>query len=73
MIFLCSHIACRHSNSRICLLLLAHGASLELKNGSGETAYDCVPDEQSPCGRAIEFNAQLRNLAQLDDRNIVCQ
>lgn len=57
----------------MCMMFMAHGANLELKNGSGETPFDCVPDENSDCAKAIEFNQRLRRMADLDERTIVSQ
>lgn len=67
------HIACRNDNARISLFLLARGANLDITNNSNEAPYDCITDENGPCGRAIFFNLQIRNIAGFPEQNIICQ
>lgn len=67
------HIACRNENTRIALYLLAHGASLDITNNADEAPYDCIPDENGACGRAIMFNLQIRNVTGLPEQNIIHQ
>lgn len=69
----CRHIACRNENTRIALYLLAHGGSLDITNNADETPYDCLPDENGACGRAILFNLQIRNITGLPEQNIIHQ
>lgn len=57
----------------MCLIFLAHGASLQLQNDLGETAYDGIQDGQGSCARAVQFNMQLRALAQFEVPMVVCQ
>lgn len=56
------HIACRNQNTNIALLLLANGASLEVTNNADEAPYDCILNENGPCGKAIFFNLQIRSI-----------
>lgn len=67
------HIACRNENTRIALFLLANGASLEVTNNADEAPYDCIPDENGPCGRAIFFNLQIRSITGFPKYTVVCQ
>ena len=53
------HIACRSSSTRICLMLIANGADLMVKNKAEELPYDCIADEESQCARAVGFNMQI--------------
>lgn len=73
ILFFCRHIACRNDNVRISLLLLAHGANLDITNNANEAPYDCITDENGSCGRAIFFNLQIRNIAGFPEQNIICQ
>ena len=67
------HIACRNENARICLYLLANGASLDLTNMSDEAPYDCIQNENGPCGRVIFFNLQIRSIAGFAEDDVICQ
>lgn len=71
--FLYRHIACRNSNIRMCLMFLAHGASLDLQNDLGETAFDGIGDEDGACAKALLFNMKLRALARFGEQTIVSQ
>lgn len=55
------------------LYMLAHGANLDITNNANEAPYDCIPDENGPCGRAIFFNLQIRNITGLPESNILSQ
>lgn len=55
------------------LHLLAHGANLDITNNANEAPSDCIRDENGPCGRAIFFNLQIRNITGLPEANIICQ
>lgn len=57
----------------MCLMFLAHGASLELQNDLGETAFDGIGDEDGACAKAVQFNMKLRSLARFGEQIIVCQ
>lgn len=67
------HISCRNENTRISLLLLANGASLEVTNNADEAPYDCIQNEHGPCGKAIFFNLQIRGIAGFPKYTVVCQ
>lgn len=67
------HIACRNSNTRMCLTFLAHGASLELRNDRGETAFAGIKDVSGSCARAVEFNMKMRSAAPFEVPRVVCQ
>lgn len=67
------HIACRNSNTRMCLFFLAHGASLDLQNDLGEMAFDGIQDVHGACARAVEFNMKLRTIARFEAPTVICQ
>lgn len=67
------HIACRNSNTRMCLIFLAHGSSLELRNDRGETAFAGIKDVNGSCARAVKFNMKLRTIARFEVPRVVCQ
>lgn len=67
------HIACRNQNTRIALLLLANGASLEVTNNADEAPYDCILNENGPCGKAIFFNLQIRSITGFPKYVVVSQ
>lgn len=46
---------------------------MDITNNANEAPYDCIPDENGPCGRAIFFNLQIRNIAGLPEQNIISQ
>lgn len=56
----------------MCLMFLAHGASLELQNDLGETPFDGIGDEHGACAKAVLFNIKLRSLARFGEHVIVC-
>ncbi|XP_063703297.1 histone-lysine N-methyltransferase EHMT2 [Culicoides brevitarsis] len=66
------HIACRQSNTRICLVLVANGANLYTRNDAGEIPFDCIPDETSQCARVLQFNMEMRNLGNYRERKVLC-
>lgn len=55
------HIASRQSKPKICMLLMAHGASLSVRNLSNEIPLD-LTDEKGECGKLLKFNMELRNI-----------
>lgn len=55
------HISARQSKTKICMLLMAHGASLSVRNLANETPLD-VTDEKGECGKLLKFNMDLRHL-----------
>lgn len=57
----------------MCLIFLAHGASLELQNDLGATAFDGIQDVHGSCARAVEFNMRLRAIARFEVPTVVCQ
>lgn len=57
------HIACRNSNSNICMLLLAYEANLDIRNKEGNRPYDNIRDKDSNCGRVLRFNSIIRKTA----------
>ncbi|XP_055706357.1 histone-lysine N-methyltransferase EHMT2 isoform X2 [Phlebotomus papatasi] len=66
------HIACRHLNTQMCLMLLANGSDVHVKNFTEETAIGCIPDTKSQCARIMQFNVlmQARNSSPVSQ--IVC-
>lgn len=69
----CRHIACRHSVTRMCIALIANGADLMIKNRAEQLPYDCIPNEESECGRTVGFNMQMRSFRPLGLRTrVVC-
>ncbi|XP_017871984.1 PREDICTED: LOW QUALITY PROTEIN: serine-rich adhesin for platelets [Drosophila arizonae] len=67
------HIACRHSVTRMCIALIANGADLMIKNKAEQLPYDCIPNEDSECGRTVGFNMQMRSFRPLGLRTrVVC-
>ncbi|KAH8420433.1 hypothetical protein KR009_010304 [Drosophila setifemur] len=65
------HIACRHSVTRMCIALIANGADLMIKNKAEQLPFDCIPDEESECGRTVGFNMQMRSFRPLGLRTLV--
>lgn len=57
------HIACRNSNSNICLLLLAYEANVEIRNKEGNRPYDNIREKDNGCGRVLRFNSIIRKTA----------
>lgn len=55
------HISSRQSKTKICMLLMAHGASLSVRNLANDTPLD-VTDEKGECAKLLKFNMDLRNL-----------
>ncbi|XP_017852088.1 histone-lysine N-methyltransferase EHMT2 [Drosophila busckii] len=67
------HIACRHSVTRMCIALIANGADLMIKNRHEQLPFDCIPNEESECGRIVGFNMQMRSFRPLGLRTrVVC-
>lgn len=56
----------------MCLMFLAHGACLELRNDHAERPFDGIGDVNSVCARAVMFNQKLRMLARFGEHAIVC-
>lgn len=54
------HISARQSKTKICMLLMAHGASLSARNLANELPLD-VADEKSDCAKLLRFNMDLRH------------
>lgn len=73
LIFFFRHIACRQSNTRICLVLVANGANLYIKNYADEMPYDCIPDQSSQCGKVLQFNMDMRKMGEYREPKIICQ
>ncbi|XP_017048163.2 LOW QUALITY PROTEIN: histone-lysine N-methyltransferase EHMT2 [Drosophila ficusphila] len=65
------HIACRHSGTRMCIALIANGADLMIKNKAEQLPFDCIPNEESECGRTVGFNMQMRSFRPLGLRTLV--
>ncbi|XP_001355265.3 uncharacterized protein G9a isoform X2 [Drosophila pseudoobscura] len=65
------HIACRHSVTRMCIALIANGADLMVKNKAEQLPFDCIPNEESECGRTVGFNMQMRSFRPLGLRTLV--
>ncbi|XP_039497074.1 histone-lysine N-methyltransferase EHMT2 isoform X1 [Drosophila santomea] len=65
------HIACRHSVTRMCIALIANGADLMIKNKAEQLPFDCIPNEESECGRTVGFNMQMRSFRPLGLRTFV--
>lgn len=63
IISLYRHIACRNSNSDICILLLAHEANLDIRNKEGSRPYDNVRDKEGSCAQILRFNSIIRKSA----------
>ncbi|XP_055693327.1 histone-lysine N-methyltransferase EHMT2 [Lutzomyia longipalpis] len=57
------HIACRQLNTQMCLMLLANGSDVHVKNFTEETAIACIPDAKSQCARIMQFNMQMQRNA----------
>lgn len=55
------HIAARQSKPRICMLLMAHGSNLNIRNLANETPLD-VADEKGECAKLLKFNMDLRSI-----------
>lgn len=73
LLILHRHIACRHSVTRMCIALIANGADLMIKNRAEQLPFDCIPDEESECGRTVGFNMQMRSFRPLGLRTrVVC-
>lgn len=55
------HIAARQAKPKICMLLMGHGANLNIRNLANESALD-VADEKGECAKLLKFNMELRSL-----------
>lgn len=55
------HISARQGKTKICMLLMAHGASLNVKNLSNESPLD-VCDDKSECAKLLKYNIELRKV-----------
>lgn len=55
------HIAARQSKPKICMLLMAHGANLNIRNLANESPLD-VADEKGECAKLLKFNMDLKCL-----------
>lgn len=65
------HISCRHMNTHICLIFLAHGADLKIRNKLKELPYDCIVDETSLCAKTLQFNTRIRQLIDVSEKKIL--
>ncbi|CAG9805422.1 unnamed protein product [Chironomus riparius] len=71
------HISARQSKPRICMLLMAHGANLNIRNLANETPLD-VADEKGECAKLLRFNMDLRTIgiggfkSNIGDKLILC-
>ena len=72
------HISSRQSKTKICMLLMAHGASLSIRNLANETPLD-VADDKSDCAKLLKFNMDLRHLgiggwkSHIGDKLVLCK
>ncbi|GAB0097140.1 histone-lysine N-methyltransferase EHMT1 [Sergentomyia squamirostris] len=55
------HIACRHLNTQMCLMLLANGSDVHVRNFTEKTAIGCIPDTKSQCARIMQFNVHMHS------------
>ncbi|KAJ6633813.1 Histone-lysine N-methyltransferase EHMT1 [Pseudolycoriella hygida] len=65
------HIACRNSNSNICMLLLAYEANLDIRNKEGNRPYDNIRDKEGNCGRVLRFNSIIRKTASDTEKRVL--
>lgn len=57
----------------MCIALIANGADLMIKNRAEQLPFDCIPNEESECGRTVGFNMQMRSFRPLGLRTrVVC-
>lgn len=55
-------------------MLIANGSDLVIKNKANELPYDCIPNEESQCARAVGFNMQMRSFGATGLRNkVICR
>lgn len=72
------HISARQSKTKICMLLMAHGASLNIRNIAGDTPLD-IADDKSDCGKLLKFNMELRKIgiggwkSPIGDKLVLCK
>lgn len=72
------HISARQSKPRICMLLMAHGANLNIRNLANETPLD-VADDKGECAKLLRFNMDLRTIgiggfkSNIGDKLILCK
>jgi [histone H3]-lysine9 N-trimethyltransferase EHMT len=72
------HISSRNSKTKICMLLMAHGANLNIRNLANETPLD-VGDEKSECSKLLKFNMELRSIgiggwkSNIGDKLVLCK
>jgi hypothetical protein len=55
------------------VLLLANGASRNIKNISNEMPINCVLDTSSECYRVLQLNYKLGGLGAINEKKIYCQ
>ena len=65
------HIACRNSDTNICVLLISHGADLMIKNLANETPLDGIPEDDSECASILRLNIEMRKISGIMERKIV--
>jgi [histone H3]-lysine9 N-trimethyltransferase EHMT len=72
------HISARQGKTKICMLLMAHGASLSVKNLANETPLD-VCDDKSECAKLLKFNIELRQIGisgwkpSSEEKSVLCK
>lgn len=47
----------------MCLIFIAHGADLQIKNLTDEMPLDCVPDPNGTCAKLLKYNISLKAIA----------
>lgn len=46
----------------MCLIFIAHGSDLQIKNLTDEMPLDCVPDQDGTCAKLLKYNLSLKSI-----------
>lgn len=55
----------------MCLIFIAHGSDLQIKNLADEMPLDCVPDPNGTCAKLLKYNISLKAIAGGRNRSVV--
>ena len=55
----------------MCLIFIAHGADLMIKNLTDEMPLDCVPDPNGTCAKLLKYNISLKSIQGTKNNRIV--
>lgn len=55
----------------MCLIFIAHGADLQIRNLTDEMPLDCVPEASGTCAKLLKYNISLKAIAGPKNSRIV--